>query len=243
MVTKELCCTTDSRLERALWPYHDRSRAERVVVVEKTRADHPPSRRREGSKLGSAAGGSPSASAGRQRPSRLVRDPPARVRARVGPVSARRRLRRVSFGGTAAVVTSIGLVVGFATATASRGVLVGSLLIVGIADNITDSLSVHIYQESEGLEPVQALRSTFANFLTRLVVTTTFVAIAAAVPRSWLVASAVIWGTALLAILTKALARQRGVSARRELVRHLGVAVVVVLASVIIGKLIGSSLH
>src|SRR5581483_4947091 len=85
-----------------------------------------------------------------------------------------RKLRRVSFGGTSAVVTSIGLTVGFATATANRAALVGSLLIVGIADNITDSLSVHVYQESEGLEPGQAIRSTASNFATRLVVTATF---------------------------------------------------------------------
>jgi len=149
----------------------------------------------------------------------------------------------VSFGGTSAVVTSIGLTVGFATATANRAALVGSLLIVGIADNITDSLSVHVYQESEGLEPGQAIRSTASNFATRLVVTATFVAIAAFVPRPLVALSAMAWGAVLLAALTRSLARERDVPTRRELVRHLGVAAIVIVVSRVIGGAIGSSVR
>ena len=84
-------------------------------------------------------------------------------------------LRRSSYGGTAAIVTSIGLVVGFAAASVSRMAIVGSLLVVGIADNLSDSLSVHLYQESEGLEPMDAIRSTASNFAVRAGVTASFV--------------------------------------------------------------------
>ena len=44
------------------------------------------------------------------------------------------------------------------------------MLIVGLADNITDALSVHVYQESEGRPEPQAFRRTIANFLARLAV-------------------------------------------------------------------------
>src|SRR5690348_9759853 len=59
---------------------------------------------------------------------------------------------RISFGGTAAIVTSMALITGLAAANASKGSVVSALLIAAIADNLTDSLSVHVYQESEGLE-------------------------------------------------------------------------------------------
>ena len=149
----------------------------------------------------------------------------------------------MSYGGTAAVITSIGLVVGFVTATGSRGALVGSLLIVGLADNITDSLSIHIYQESEGLEAARALRTTAINSATRLLVTATFVVLAVLVPRSWLAPAAIIWGTLLLSALTQALARERHVSTGRELGLHLSVAAAVVFLSWVIGTVIGSVFH
>jgi len=166
----------------------------------------------------------------------------ARPRVRT-PQRHRRQLRQVSFGGTAAVITSIGLVVGFVTASGSRTALVGSLLIVGLADNVTDSLSIHIYQESEGLESTRALHATVVNFATRLLVTATFVLLAIAVPRSWLAPSAILWGVLLLGTLTRSLARQRQQSAGRELVLHLSVAGVVVVLSWAIGLVINSAFH
>jgi hypothetical protein len=56
---------------------------------------------------------------------------------------------RISFGGTAAIVTSMALIVGLDAANAGRAAMVSALLIAAVADNLTDSLSVHMYQESE----------------------------------------------------------------------------------------------
>lgn len=53
-------------------------------------------------------------------------------------------LRRLSFGGPAAIVTSMALIVGLGAATAGKAAIVGSLLVIGLADNLTDSLSVHL---------------------------------------------------------------------------------------------------
>src|ERR1700732_1690668 len=60
-------------------------------------------------------------------------------------------LRSVSFGSPAAIVTCMGLIIGLDAATATKAAVLGSLLIIGVADNLTDSLSVHIYQEAERL--------------------------------------------------------------------------------------------
>ena len=60
--------------------------------------------------------------------------------------------RKFSFGGTSAVVTSMGLIIGLGAAGAGKATIVSGLLIVGFADNMTDSLSIHMYQEAEKLE-------------------------------------------------------------------------------------------
>ena len=84
---------------------------------------------------------------------------------------------RISFGGTAAIATSMALIVGLDAANAGRAVMVSALLIAAVADNLTDSLSVHMYQESERLEQKEAFVGTVANFVTRFVVCLSFVLI------------------------------------------------------------------
>jgi len=48
--------------------------------------------------------------------------------------------RNYGFGSTAAVTTSMGLVVGFDAMPAARATVLSGLLIVGLADNLTDAL-------------------------------------------------------------------------------------------------------
>jgi VIT1/CCC1 family predicted Fe2+/Mn2+ transporter len=143
-------------------------------------------------------------------------------------------LRKLSFGGTAALVTSMGLIVGLDASAAPRSTVLGSLLIVALADNLTDALGVHIYQESERLPEREALRTTFGNFVTRLCTALTFVAIVVATP-SLAIPLSLIWGFLLLGALSYLIAKERGVSATPEILRHFTVAGVVMVASKLIG--------
>jgi VIT1/CCC1 family predicted Fe2+/Mn2+ transporter len=148
------------------------------------------------------------------------------------------KLSRFSFGSTSGIVTSVGLIVGFGAATLSRPALVSGLLIVALADNVTDSLSIHVYQESEQFEGRSAFRATLTNFVSRVVVAASFVALVIGVPAAFLPAASMAWGSVLLGSLTWALARARHVSPMGEILKHLVVAVVVVLLSRTIGQLI-----
>lgn len=143
--------------------------------------------------------------------------------------------RRLSFGSTAAIITSMGLIVGLDAATASTGALLGSILIAGLADNLTDSLSVHIYQESERLPEREAFRTTALNFVARFSVSLTFLLILVVLPRLTAVRLSLIWGFFLLSALSYLIARARAVSAFSEIWKHGAVAVVVILVSKVIG--------
>jgi VIT1/CCC1 family predicted Fe2+/Mn2+ transporter len=159
------------------------------------------------------------------------------------PARAGARLNRYSFGSTSAIVTSIGLVVGFGAATAPKPAMVSGLLIIALADNITDSLSIHVYQESEHLEGRAAFRATLTNFAARLVVAASFVVLVLASPARLVTPAVLAWGLALLASLTYALARSRGVRAGPEIGKHLVVAVLVVAVSKWLGALIQAYVH
>jgi hypothetical protein len=149
------------------------------------------------------------------------------------------QLPRVSFGTTSAVTTSMGLTVGLNAATASRAAIISGLLVIALADNISDSLSIHIYQESEKLEAKSALRSTLTNFTARFVLTLTFAVLVLLAPSAWLTLLSLIWGLGLLSALSYMLARERGVGVGAEILKHAAIAGAVIIAS----RLVGSWVH
>jgi hypothetical protein len=141
---------------------------------------------------------------------------------------------RISFGGTAGIVTSMALLVGLNAAHAGKATVIGALLVVAVADNLTDSLSVHMYQESERLEKREAFLGTLSNFATRFLVCLSFVGIVALFWKH-AVAVGIVWGMTLLSAMSYILARSRNVSGITEIVKHVSVAVLVVIVSEGIG--------
>jgi VIT1/CCC1 family predicted Fe2+/Mn2+ transporter len=146
------------------------------------------------------------------------------------------QINRFSFGGTAGVVACAALVVGLGAAAVQKSVIVSSLLIVALADNLADSLSIHIYQESERLPPRQAFLATSTNFVSRFLVSLSFVLLVLALPIRGAVAAALAWGLFLLGLLSWMIARQRGVRPVPEVAKHLFVALVVIAVAELIGE-------
>lgn len=150
------------------------------------------------------------------------------------------RPSRISFGGTAAIVTSMALIAGLDAAHTGKASVVSALLIAAVADNLTDSLSVHMYQESERLDQKEAFIGTLTNFGTRLIVCLSFVLIVALFPTDLAAVWGLAWGMSLLAILSCILARHRNVSAVSEVGKHLGVALAIILVSKGVGHWIAA---
>jgi VIT1/CCC1 family predicted Fe2+/Mn2+ transporter len=148
------------------------------------------------------------------------------------------RLTRISFGGASAIVTSTGLIVGFSAAAIAKPAIIAGLLIVGLADNVTDALSIHIYQESEKLAARSAFVATLSNFATRIVICLSFVLLVAVLPSAYVFFAALAWGLFLLGGLTWLVARARGANVMLEICKHVGVAVAVILLSREIGAFI-----
>lgn len=147
-------------------------------------------------------------------------------------------LRGVSFGSPAAIVTSMALIVGLDAATATKAAVVGGLLIIGVADNLTDSLSVHIYQEAERLAERQAFRTTVSNYVARLIVSVSFALLFLLLPPSIAIYACIVWGFFLLSGLSYLLARARHAGPLSEICKHAGVAVVILAISKALGLLV-----
>ena len=150
------------------------------------------------------------------------------------------RLPAVSFGAASAIVTGMGMVIGFGAASISKPTIIAGLLIVGLADNITDSLSIHIYQESERLEQKAAFRTTIGNFATRLIISLSFIILVFSFSNTNMLLACLIWGVLLLASLTWFVAKNRDANVLTEILKHLAVAAAVIAASLATGTVIST---
>lgn len=210
----------DSRDRKSSFPTPIRS-CDRAATMRHSRSLHGRSRvRRAGPRMPDSAGHGTTPYRGRNLLSKLG-------------------MRSISYGSTAAIVTNMALVMGLDAAMASRLAIVSALLVIAIADNLTDSLSIHIYQESEALESRKAFVTTLANYAARLVVSCSFLPIVLLpVATTLVVTLALVWGMLLLAAITYLLAKQRHARVIPELTKHLSVALLAILTSRLIGMYI-----
>jgi len=148
---------------------------------------------------------------------------------------------KFSFGATSGIITNLALIVGLDTLTHPRLSIIGGMLIIALADNISDSLGIHIYQESECIRKKEVWFSTVTNFLTRLFVSLMFILLVATLPINYAVIFSIICGLALLAGMSYIIAKNSGISPFLAIFEHISIAVIVIAASHLIGRwIIGS---
>ena len=145
---------------------------------------------------------------------------------------------RFSFGATAAIITNLALVVGLRTGEHARVSIIGGMLVIALADNISDSVGIHIYQESECLAQKEVWVSTLTNFISRLLVSLTFISLVLFLPLQLAVVGSLAWGLLLLSFISYRIARERKLSPYTAMLEHLIIAVLVILMSDFFGRLI-----
>jgi hypothetical protein len=86
------------------------------------------------------------------------------------------KLRRegISFGITSGTITTLGLMVGLYSGTRSTLAVIGGILIIAVADSLSDSLSLHSSEEA-GKDSAKKIKTTpFYTFLSKFIYTLTF---------------------------------------------------------------------
>ena len=148
----------------------------------------------------------------------------------------------IFFGATSGVITTIGLITGLNAGTNSLVAVLGGILVVAVADAMSDALGIHIAQEADPDSTEEHIwAATIWTFLTKL-----FVALSFALPLLWLplqmaVAVAVGWGLLVITLLSVYLARMQRIPALPIVTEHLVIAIVVVAISHYIGIWVSSA--
>jgi len=155
---------------------------------------------------------------------------------KVGGAGAR-GLKRFAFGATAAVMTSMALIVGLGSANTGKASIIAGLLIIGLADNLSDSLGIHIHEETDS-GSADALALSVSNYVTRLLLVGTFVAFVALLPFGAARLASLVWGVILLSALTYSIAKARSANPVTQIALHLVVAAAVIVLSQAVGEII-----
>jgi len=140
-----------------------------------------------------------------------------------------------SFGATSAIITNLGIITGLDTLAHPKLSIIGALLVIALADNMSDSFGIHIYQESEHLSKKEVWLSTLTNFFARLFVSATFILLIILLPIKFAAVCSVIWGLLILTVMTYVITKQRKMNPYSAILVHIIIAVFVVAASNFIG--------
>jgi VIT1/CCC1 family predicted Fe2+/Mn2+ transporter len=150
----------------------------------------------------------------------------------------------LSYGTTSGVITSLGLLIGLYSTSASRELILAGLLTIAFADAFSDGLGIHISEESENKRSAQSIwEATFSTILAKMIVGVSFILPVIFFPLSVAVIIDIIWAILSLSILSYKISKQNNENPSLVLAEHLGIALLVTVGSFLIGRIINASIR
>jgi len=141
-----------------------------------------------------------------------------------------------SFGLTSGIITTLGLMVGLHSGTHSRLAVIGGILIIAIADALSDALGIHISEESESKHTVKEIWvSTISTFLSKFVFSSTFIIPVLLFNLYTAIVISIIWGLFTLCVLSFILAKEQGEKSWKVIAEHLIIALTVITITHYVG--------
>ena len=146
-----------------------------------------------------------------------------------------------SFGLTSGIITTLGLIVGLGSSTNSKIVVIGGILAIAIADALSDSLGIHISEESENRHTQREIwESTVSTFLSKFFFAMTFIIPILFFQLSVAIIMSVIWGLSMITIFSAYMAIQQRVKIYKVVLEHLFIAILVIIATHYVGSWIAT---
>lgn len=148
----------------------------------------------------------------------------------------------MSFGLSSVVLTVLGSVVGINATTSSKLAVIGAVVMIAIADAVSDSLAIHISEESDKNNTnKQVWRSTFATLITKFIVAITFVIPVIFLPLNQAILVDIIWGLILMTGISYYIAKEQKKPAWKVIGEHVGIGIIIILVTNFIGGRIGNA--
>jgi len=142
-----------------------------------------------------------------------------------------------SFGLTSGIITTLGLIVGLNASTESKLVVIGGILIIALADSMSDALGIHISEESEDRHSKKEIwESTIVTFLSKFIFAATFIIPVLLFQLNTAIIVSIIWGLLLILVFSWYIAVQQKTKPYKAITEHLVLAILVIIITNYVGK-------
>ncbi len=152
--------------------------------------------------------------------------------------------RGFGFGVTSGVITTLGVIIGLYASTGSKIAIIGGILSVAIADAFSDALGIHISEESSNKKTnhKNIWKATFATFFSKLVFSGIFLIPIAFLSLKTGIYTSIGISSLIIGIFSYRIAKKRKDNPLGKIGEHLIVALIVVVLTFVVGKLISNFL-
>ena len=136
----------------------------------------------------------------------------------------------VGFGLTSGIITTLGLIVGLNSSTHSAFIVIGGILLIAIADALSDAMGIHVSEESAiKYSPEEIWEATFATFFSKLIFASTFIVPVLLLPLSLAMVVSVVWGMFLISVFSYYVATKEKEEPYKVVLEHLAITALVVV--------------
>lgn len=143
--------------------------------------------------------------------------------------------RGFSFGLTSGIITTLGLLVGLASSTNSKIVVIGGIIVIAVADALSDSLGIHISTEADMKGRREVWEATFSTFITKFVVASSFLIPVILLSLTNALIVSIFWGMLLISIFSYKISKKKYLTPFKAIIEHLTIAIFVVIVTYYLG--------
>ncbi len=150
----------------------------------------------------------------------------------------------MSYGAVSGVITTLGLMIGLYFSSGSREIILAGVLTIAFADALSDGLGIHVSEESENKHSSREIwESTISAIMTKMLFALSFLFPIVFFPIMLAIILDFLWGMVLIMVLSYLMAKSNKTNPLSVVAEHVGIAILVVAGSFIIGRLISSSFN
>lgn len=141
------------------------------------------------------------------------------------------------FGLPSGVITTLGLMVGLYSSTKSELVVIGGILTIALADSLSDSMGIHISQESENNKNKREIwEATIFTFISKFIFSSFFIIPVLLLDLKKAVLISISIGLYFIFLISLSLARNRKENPWFVITEHLFIAIVVIIITYFVGN-------
>ena len=147
----------------------------------------------------------------------------------------------LGFGSTSGIITTLGLIVGLSSGTHLKSAVIGGILIIAIADSLSDAFGIHISEEAENKHTHRDVwLSTFSTLLSKFIFASLFIIPVLLFDLNTAVIVSIIWALFVIGLISYYLAKQQQKSFFKVITEHLSITILVIVLTHFVGRFISS---